>query len=243
MNLYRKENQSLVSCSAENVFPFLRESGHIVSLVGAGGKTTLLYSLAKIAAKKGFRTLITTTTKIYEPRNGYAQSKAEIQRLWEEGKPAVVGTRTTEGKLKALPQEILDTYRMDADLVLIEADGAKHLPCKAPREQEPVLPPECDTVLAVFGLKSIGRPLEEVCFGIEEAKRLLGISEAGHIVTPMDGVTLLSSDQGGRKNIGDRSFFAMLHQCDGNMEKGAELLDALQEKGVYAFLSCETKEN
>lgn len=211
--------------------------------MGAGGKTTLLYALAKIAAAKGFRTLITTTTKLYEPRNGYAQSEAEVHRLWAEGKPAVVGARTTEGKLTALPKEELERYRKEADLVLIEADGAKHLPCKAPRAQEPVLLTECDTILAVFELKSIGRPLEEVCFGLEEAKRLLGITKTGHIVTPTDAVTLLSSEQGGRKNIGDRSFFAMLHQCDIGMEHGVELLDRLQEKGITAFLSCESKEN
>ena len=30
----------------ENDFPFLMEKGHIVSLVGGGGKTTLMYAMA-----------------------------------------------------------------------------------------------------------------------------------------------------------------------------------------------------
>lgn len=30
----------------EQKFPFLREKGHVVSLIGGGGKTTLLYALS-----------------------------------------------------------------------------------------------------------------------------------------------------------------------------------------------------
>lgn len=147
--------------------------------------------------------------------------------------------RTSDGKLKALPKESLDTYRKEADLILIEADGAKRKPCKAPRSHEPVLLPECDTVLCVFGLKSIGQPLEDVCFGLEEAKHLLKISETGHLLTPMDGAELLSSFVGGRKNIENRNYYAMIHQCDipHGMEYGKEMLEILAGKGINAFLS------
>lgn len=242
MKIYKIEEKNLISCIPEEIFPFLREKGHIVSLVGAGGKTTLLYALAQIGAENGFRTLITTTTHILEPQNGcYAESAAQIHRLWAERKPAVVGMRTAEGKLKALPTEILEAYLKDADLVLIEADGAKRHPCKAPRAHEPVLLPQCDTVLGVFGLKSIGQTLETACFGLEEAKQLLEISETGHLITPTDGVKLLSSSDGARKNVENRSYYAMIHQCDipHGMEYGREMLELLQEKGITAFLSCE----
>lgn len=243
MKVYKKERENLVLCDPEELFTFLRGRGNIVSLIGAGGKTTLLYDLAQLGAKKGLRTLVTTTTHIYEPKNGYyAKSTQEIERLWAENKPAVVGTRTAEEKLKPLSREVLDNYCRKAELVLIEADGAKGKPCKAPRAHEPVLLPECDTVLGVFGLSSIGKPLEEVCLGLEEAKRILAISETGHIITPGDGVKLISSFAGGRKNLGNRSYYAMINQCDipNGMEYGMEMLEALQEKGIEAFLSCRT---
>lgn len=240
MNIYKLEQKQLVPYTPEEIFPFLREKGHIVSLVGAGGKTTLLYSFAQISADRGFRTLVTTTTHILEPQNGcYARSEAEIDQLWAEQKPAVVGTQTMTGKLKSLAPELLAVYCKKADLVLIEADGAKRKPCKAPRSHEPVLLPECDTVLGVFGLKSIGQTLESACFGLEEAKQLLGITDAEHLITPMDGVTLLSSFSGARKNVGNRSYYAVVNQCDiaHGIEYGMEMLEALEEKGISSSLS------
>ncbi len=53
----------------EQCFPFLREKGHVVSLVGGGGKTTLLYALSACCAAKGWRVLTSTTTHIRKPLN------------------------------------------------------------------------------------------------------------------------------------------------------------------------------
>ena len=48
----------------EKELPFLVEKGHIVSLVGGGGKTTLLYAMADHCARKGWRVVVMTTTHI-----------------------------------------------------------------------------------------------------------------------------------------------------------------------------------
>ena len=51
----------------------------------------------------------------------------------------------------------LDVYKRQrqamelSDLVLVEADGSKRLPCKVPADHEPVLLPESDIVVAVLG--------------------------------------------------------------------------------------------
>lgn len=63
------------------------------------------------------------------------------------------------GKLTAPPQAQLERWMTLADIVLIEADGAKRMPCKAPAAHEPVLLPQCDTVLAVAGLSALRHPL------------------------------------------------------------------------------------
>ena len=42
----------------ETQFPFLAEKGHVISLVGGGGKTTLLYAFARHCAAKGWRVLV-----------------------------------------------------------------------------------------------------------------------------------------------------------------------------------------
>ena len=51
----------------EKIFPFLAEKGHVISLVGGGGKTTLMYNLAAHCARKGWRVLAATTTHIMQP--------------------------------------------------------------------------------------------------------------------------------------------------------------------------------
>jgi probable selenium-dependent hydroxylase accessory protein YqeC len=46
----------------------LPEAG-VISIVGAGGKTTLMFRLAGELARVGHRVLTTTSTKIFRPNN------------------------------------------------------------------------------------------------------------------------------------------------------------------------------
>ena len=100
-----------------------------------------------------------------------------------------------------------------SDLVLIEADGSKRLPCKVPADHEPVLLPESDIVVAVLGLSALGRSLKECCFRLEKAKKLLSADE-NHLLTEKDMAAILLSNQGLRKDVGDRRYIAVLNQCD-----------------------------
>ncbi len=50
--------------------------GEMVSLIGAGGKTTTLLQLAKELRDAGKKVLVTTTTKIFKP------SKPHVDRLF-----------------------------------------------------------------------------------------------------------------------------------------------------------------
>ena len=84
----------------EKELPFLAEKGHIVSLVGGGGKTTLLYAMADHCARKGWRVLVTTTTHIRQPVAYYAPDDAALTTLWQAGHYAVIGTPAEKGKLK-----------------------------------------------------------------------------------------------------------------------------------------------
>ena len=113
--------------------------------------------------------LVSTTTHIRQPGAHYAADEAALAALWAAGQYAVAGVPAEQGKLTALPSEQLTRWMAQADIVLLEADGAKRLPCKAPAAHEPVLLPESDIVLAVAGLSALGRPLREVCFRLEQA--------------------------------------------------------------------------
>ena len=184
--------------------PFLREKGHVVSLVGGGGKTTLLYGMARLCAAEGQRVLVSTTTHIQRPSANYAPDEAVRDTLWQAGTYAVAGSPAENG---------LSGWMAGADTVLLEADGAKHRPCKAPAAHEPVLLPESDIVLAVAGLSALGRPLAEVCFRLDAACALLGVPPEASL-TPERLAKLLASGAGGRKNVGTRAFYVILNQAD-----------------------------
>lgn len=118
---------------SETHFPFLAEKGHVISLVGGGGKTTLLYAFARHCAAKGWRVLVSTTTHIRQPGENYAADEAALAALWAAGQYAVAGVPAEQGKLTALPPEQLARWMAQADIVLLEADGAKRLPCRPRR--------------------------------------------------------------------------------------------------------------
>ena len=63
--------------------PFLGETGHVISLVGGGGKTTLLYALARWYSAQGQWVLVSTTTHIRRPDANYAPDEAATGRLWQ----------------------------------------------------------------------------------------------------------------------------------------------------------------
>lgn len=220
--------------SVREAFPFLGEKKHIISLAGAGGKTTLMYALAWECQKSGYRTLVTTTTHIMRPARAIrAYSREDLQRLWESGSIAAAGEDAPDGKLRALRPEILEEYCALADMVFIEADGAKRMPCKVPKESEPVILPQSDIVIGVMGLDAIGRPLEEVCFRQEEAVKLLKVPKE-HILTEKDAALILSSENGTAKQVGERTYYAVLNKCDGAgcMCSGMRIAELLNGKRV-----------
>lgn len=180
--------------------------------MGGGGKTTLLHAMAAHGARKGWRVLASTTTHIQRPKEPLlARTNAELAALWTSGNYAVAGAPAPDNKLTQPPQ--LERWMAQADAVFLEADGAKHLPCKAPAAHEPVLLPQSDIVLAVAGLSAVGKPLQEVCFRLETACTLLGVPPET-ILTPELLAKLLADEQGGRKAVGARHFYAVLNQAD-----------------------------
>ena len=174
----------------------------MVALVGAGGKTSTLYALARQAADSGRTVVVTTTTHILRHPGLPLVEEPTPERLRAalEGHGVVtVGTVFRGDKLSGAgtPEEL----RRAADVVLVEADGAKRLPLKAPAEYEPVIPPCADAVAAVAGMDAVGQAVGAVCHRPERVCALLGAG-AEHVLTPEDVALLLANPQGGRKGVG-----------------------------------------
>ena len=227
---YWKENGVHKEGDLAEAFPFLSERGHMIALVGAGGKSSLMYAMAKLQSVRGFHTAVTTTTHIYVPdKTVSCRSMDDCRMKWKEGRYAVWGNPSEDPqKLGPLSRDQLLQLR-EADTVLIEADGARHFPLKAPAEHEPVIPEEADIVVAVVGLTACGQPMKKACFRWELASELLHCSP-DHCLEAVDLARLLSSKRAARKDVKNRTYYAVLNQCEGRRRYsyGLEILEILK---------------
>lgn len=202
---------------------------HTICLVGGGGKTTVMYELSAAWAACGRRVLVLTSTHILRPVDGsFAANVPAVQNLWQQGHYAVIGTpEFATGKLTLPPQSVYEALKLQADVILCEADGSKHHPCKVPAEHEPVFLPDCDMVLAVAGMDALGNSLQQACQRPQLAAELLGCS-AEKIIDAQMLAALLLSEQGARKNVGARAYYIVLNKCD--------LLKAAQQEEMLRLL-------
>ena len=176
------------------------KSPFVITLVGAGGKTSLIRRLAFEGRKRGLRVLVVTTTHMYRPgRFGVLSGRAEdVEGQLLGAGLAVAGNEAGEQKISFVREELYRKICPMADLVLVEGDGSRRLPVKAPGKNEPVIPENSDLVLAVCGLSALGQPGAKVCFRLEYALRLMetyrrsgDAGEPGWIITFKDLACLM----------------------------------------------------
>ncbi|MFZ4618716.1 MAG: selenium cofactor biosynthesis protein YqeC [Rectinemataceae bacterium] len=149
----------------------------VVAFVGAGGKTSAMFALARSFAGEGKRVLVTTTTRIFHPgarseREGRGfgtvitldgqSSPDAIDRVLSAGPRVVLGLTDGDdsGKLAGVAPELLSACMADFDVILIEADGSRGLPLKAPAAHEPVIPAFCGAVVGTIGLDAPGSAMD-----------------------------------------------------------------------------------
>lgn len=217
---------------------FLDGQKHLISLVGAGGKTTVLYEMAEFFSAHGKKTLVGTTTHIYQPENNYAATLQQVQELWQNGKYAVIGRKS--GNKLVMDEQLFAELKQQAEIILVEADGAKGLPCKVPQEHEPVILPECDIVIGLIGMDALGARLKDCCFRLEQAAKLLKAEEK-HVLTLADMVRILTSEQGTKKLAEGRKYCIILNKCDdkaitAEAEKLRQLINTGESKPAEVWL-------
>ena len=183
-----------------------------MAIVGAGGKTTAMFQIARAfgtpvviaasthlgvwQAKFADRHLIVTHPDDIEGSTGQI-----------EGVTLISGPAGEDDRLGGLDAEMLDAlHRLARRLgfpLLIEADGARQKPLKAPAEHEPAIPEWVDLVVVTAGLSAIGKPLDESnVHRPEQFARLSGLA-AGAEISLDSLVKVLVHPEGGCKGIPD----------------------------------------
>lgn len=188
----------------------------LVSIVGGGGKTTLMFALAQAI---GGGVITTTTTRIFAAQmklspavvtcdeNDAVRLHAALDAaLAQHGQCLVIGPVTGEkatGVPPHLPAQLL--ARPDVNVVLVEADGSRMKPIKAPAEHEPVIPVETTLLIPVVGIDALDGPLSAVAHRPQQVVQLLHESKqysvsSNQSLSAEQIAYLLTHPQGGMKN-------------------------------------------
>lgn len=228
----------------------------VTAFVGAGGKTTAMFQLARELPPP---VIVTASTHLaveqaaLADRHLKARTLRDLHALMPEGVTLVTGPSAADGRTEAVRQEVLvslhDLARRSGTPLLIEADGSRQRPLKAPADHEPAIPEFADVVVVVAGVDAVGKPLTDDW--VHRPERFAEVSGLRHgepiTVTALGRV--LSSPSSGLKGMPRHArTAALLNRADtpalqalgGGMASslleafGSVIVASLREGAVYA---------
>ena len=207
------------------------KEGEIVALVGGGGKSTLLKALGELHGKG---TILTTTTKMGSDQTGEATllvspSEKELVRALGGTPPVLIWDRVEGEKAFGVDPSLPESWLPEATRVIVEADGARRHPAKAPAPYEPVLPLGVTTVIAVIGADAIDRVIEDQCHRPLRVAAVVNCSPYERL-TPQRAAVLLLDSNGSRKGLenGMRFVIAITKVSTKNQNIVERLVEELQ---------------
>lgn len=186
----------------------------VVSFVGGGGKTTAMFHLADALVTDGWRAISTTTTHLGReetaraPRHLWSaspstQTEQLLAELSRVGHLLVTGPPVEDGRRwgGVSPEWVDEVAQLpQVDAVLVEADGARGKPLKAPAEHEPVVPASTTLLVPIVGVDSVGCPLADAAHRPTRVMALTGLG-AHEAVTPGAAAMTLGHPAGGLKGL------------------------------------------
>ena len=215
----------------------------VVALVGGGGKTSLLFRLGREARERGRSAVLTGTTRFTTPPAlsgdvtliaiGAPGPAPDLARAIAANATVVVHAGS-EAKARWTPIEesIADAIAAmpGLGLLVLEADGSKMRPFKAPAEYEPVIPASATHVVAVVGLHALDAPLDDAhVHRPEQIRAIVGSEDTASI----DVIARVLTDvRGGRKAVEERAFTVLVNQADLDPDRALALARAIRQAGA-----------
>ena len=233
--IYFVDNECREIYSLMKVLSLNNMENPVIAVVGAGGKTRIVMTLSEEYKQQNRKAIITTSTHMQKPTNNEVITYFSPQRLKEKLESdtiAWVACDSEDGKISSPTAEMLSLIYSLGVPVIMEADGAKRLPCKAPAQKEPVIPKEADLVVGVLGMDAIGGRIDQVCHRPNQVANLLCV-ETSHIVTWQDLVEIAVSENGLRKNVADSmEYYIVFNKMNETIQKkeAFQMTNALYER-------------
>ena len=198
-----------------------------LALTGSGGKTATLFQLARRLSGAGRRpVIVSATTHLHVDQTRLADSHwicdkpGDLARLEQTLHGVILITGPVDGdRTKGLDNNKIywlhEFCEQHALPLLIEADGSRQHPLKAPGENEPPIPDFVETVVVVAGLSGLSQPLNaEFVHRPEVFARLSGLA-LGETISPAALLRVLTHQEGGLKNIPEKARrLVLLNQAD-----------------------------
>lgn len=196
----------------------------MVSVVGGGGKTTTIFNLAFELKKLNKKVLVTTTTAMYNPKSSLydnfilLDNEKDKEINWCKGHITVLGKCVSEeNKLLGVGEVFLDDiFRKEIfDFILVEADGSKKKPIKAPASHEPVIPSRTTKVIGIIGMDSLNKSIDNSNVHRPEILSKITNSQIGEKITEEVICKLVISKNGIFKNTPNNSEkYLLLNKID-----------------------------
>lgn len=183
----------------------------LLTAVGGGGKTSLVFGLVTEAADRDMSALATTTVKFTRPpgwpmpeiveQPGDVIAKVLANKAAKGTSLTAISGRGTHGRMHGFEPAVIDGFEGLFDIVAVEGDGSGHRPFKAPAAHEPVIPSASTDVVVCVGLEVLGRPLNEQWVHRPEIVGRLAEWPADAPIALATILRVLLHSEGGRKGV------------------------------------------
>lgn len=190
------------------------QRGELISLVGGGGKTTTLFTLGEQLAGT---TVLTTTTKMgAEQSSDYpaliAPTDDELRARLASAGRVLVWKSADDRRATGVHPDDCDRWFDVADNIVVEADGSRKRPFKAPAAHEPVIPARTTLLVACIGASAFGRPVADSCHRPDLVAALAGCSVEDELTPTRAAAVLLSCDGSQKHRPAEARFVVTLHR-------------------------------
>jgi len=229
----------------------------VVAIVGGGGKTTVMYRLARETAEDGGFAVATGTT-LFTPPPAHERPRIVVEQARDALLAAVAwdappgrwliatAGHGTKGRLLPVEPDVPAALAAvtGVRLVVAEADGSRNRSFKAPGDHEPVIPDAATLVVAVAGMTALGRPLDDEHVHRPECVAALTGAALSSPVTLEIMATVLAHPEGGRKSVPAGCRYAViLNQVDAApLDDARRLARMLRDRGVPLVLLAHARE-